>query len=103
MSLERMTRDWSRIADSIAKFVYDERKKTIQGEDDLSPLSVYNNWIHKTGIVIDELDLAIWAINHIKSQQKLPPELLEESVEEDEERGLGLCQKKSTIPTSKNK
>ena len=42
-------------------------------------------------------------VKHKGAIFKLPPELLEESVEEDEERGLGLCQKKSTIPTSKNK
>ncbi len=95
MSLLRMTSSWGRIADSISEYVYAERANQKNYELDKSPIEIYNAWIHKTGIVIEDVNLVVWALSHISILLNMPFPILSESVQKGEKGDLAYASKKN--------
>lgn len=86
--LTHMTPEWTKIAISIADFVLQKRRDGFKEKATTeTAIRLYNEWLHREqGIVIADVDLAIWTINHVKNTLSMPLSILEEVVKMDHSR-----------------
>ncbi len=78
--LNHMTDYWRKIAVDLSEFCLNSRKKN---PNEKSSIRIYNCWINSGGSTIEDADLAVWAVQHIKSMLELPINTLEDVVQMD--------------------
>lgn len=84
--LTHMTPEWTKIAVSIADFVLQKRQTSMVAAHSTNAIRVYNEWLHKSGITIQDVDLAVWAVKHVKNTLNMPLSTLKEVVEMDRKK-----------------
>ena len=79
--LANMTNKWAEIAKSLARFVLELRKS--KPELSFEPINIYNQWVHRYGMIISDTELACWAIEHIENLLEAPISVLEEAIRQE--------------------